>query len=208
MSAKKPSKLCKASYLLLAVIILLLAAAYLFNKSVSSHLRELCRYKCSEVVNRMLTECIKDAVNGEKYYIADISEDGSIRGLSADTSKLNTLQNSVRAALTDRLSADRYEKITITVGDLTDSPFLSGKGSEITVKFQQSGVADTDIKTEFTSAGINQTRVTVSVVASVEFIALLPSGNEKIVVSEELIAADEIIVGKTPAILAENSTRT
>lgn len=163
-----------------------------------THINELISYKCSELVNNMIYETVSTLGEQGELYRIEKAENGSISSVQANNDKLNKLQNQLRNGINKRLSANRYDELVLTLGDLTDITYFSGKGLELHIGFQQAGIVDTDIVTEFLSAGVNQTKFKASVIITVEFKALPPYGNETITVSQEYIAADEVIVGAVP----------
>lgn len=206
MSAVKPSKKCLASYVFVVLTVLFIIVFIKLYRSISSHLTELCRYRCSEVINRMLTEAVDEAGQGITLYNSG-KLDGRPVSLSANSVEINRMNNKIRQILNEKLAKDGYETITLTLGDLTDFAYFSGKGPEITVSFQQTGVVDTKLDSDFSSAGINQTRFRASIIVLAEFIAILPTGTENITVTEEVLLCDEIIVGEIPNFYSDSNPK-
>ena len=205
MSARKPTGKCVFSYVLLLTVIIIAVLVLFIHKTIMTHINELIRYKCSELVNNMIYETISELGDQGELYRIIRDEKGSINSVCADTDKLNILQNELRNGLNRRLASDRYNELVITLGDLTDITYFSGMGFELHIGFQQTGAANTEIVTEFTSAGVNQTRFRASIIISAEFKALSPYGNDPITVTQEYVAADEVIVGAVPSFYGGNN---
>ena len=205
MSARKPTGKCVFSYVLLLTVIIIAVLVLFIHKTIMTHINELIRYKCSELVNNMIYETISELGDQGELYRIIRDEKGSINSVCADTDKLNILQNELRNGLNRRLASDRYNELVITLGDLTDITYFSGRGFELHIGFQQTGAANTEIVTEFTSAGVNQTRFKASIIISAEFKALSPYGNDPITVTQEYVAADEVIVGAVPSFYGGNN---
>lgn len=205
MSARKPTGKCVFSYVLLLTVIIIAVLVLFIHKTIMTHINELIRYKCSELVNNMIYETISELGDQGELYRIIRDEKGSINSVCADTDKLNILQNELRNGLNRRLASDRYNELVITLGDLTDITYFSGRGFELHIGFQQTGTANTEIITEFTSAGVNQTRFKASIIISAEFKALSPYGNDPITVTQEYVAADEVIVGAVPSFYGGNN---
>lgn len=205
MSARKPTGKCVFSYVLLLTVIIIAVLVLFIHKTIMTHINELIRYKCSELVNNMIYETISELGDQGELYRIIRDEKGSINSVCADTDKLNILQNELRNGLNRRLASDRYNELVITLGDLTDIIYFSGRGFELHIGFQQTGAANTEIVTEFTSAGVNQTRFRASIIISAEFKALSPYGNDPITVTQEYVAADEVIVGAVPSFYGGNN---
>lgn len=182
-------------------VILLLALTIIMYHKIRLHICELCRYKCAEIVNRMITDVVSEIGDRDNtYYRIEYDDQGKIVSALADSQALNRLQNDLRAGLNERLSQNGYDSVTLTVGDISDIEIFSGKGAELSFGFQQTGKVDTELLSSFDSAGINQTRFRASVRITVEFRAMLPSGSEVITVEQEYVAADAVIVGEIPDI--------
>ncbi len=208
MSSHRASKKCLISYIILFVLVAVIVGFTLLNHRLEQHLSELCRYKCGEIVNSILADCAASAANeGSDYYIVRRDGGGRIISAEADTAALNRLQGYLRRYVNNRLSSSEYDKVTLTLGDLTDIAAFSGRGPDINIRYQQSGTADTAIETSFECQGINQTRLRVIIRVSVEFTAFLPTGEENITISNEYIAADTVIVGEIPDIYLNGSDR-
>lgn len=199
MSARKGSRKCLISYIVLFVLVFIIAAFTIVNRCISRHLSELCRYKCSEILNNILSDAASEAACKEQsYYIVTRDSSGKIQSVEADTSAVNGLESFLRKRVNERISSDDYDEVDFTLGDLTDIACFSGRGPDICIRFQRCGTADTKYETAFETAGINQTRLKVSVLVSVEFTAFLPAGEENFTVSEEFVASDTVIVGEVP----------
>ncbi len=83
-------------------------------------------------------------------------------------------------------------------GSLIGTKFLSGLGPSIPIKLSISGTVTTKVRSEFESAGINQTihRVYLEVTCSVSILAPYDIIEESIV--NEVLLIENIIVGIVP----------
>ena len=199
MSARKGSGKCLISYIVLFVLVFVIVMFTIIHHCINQHLSELCRYKCGEILNGILSDAASEAAEMEQeYYNVTRDAHGRIILIEADTSAVNELQSYLRKRVNERISSNEYDNVVFTLGDLTDIAYFSGKGPDISIRYQRSGTADTRFETEFETAGINQTRLKVMIIVSVEFTAFLPTGAESLVVSEEYIAADTVIIGDVP----------
>ena len=83
-------------------------------------------------------------------------------------------------------------------GNFTGNKLLSGYGPYIRVKVIPVGTVTTDFKTEFISAGINQTRhrVYLGVVCTMYVVAPLMSS--EIVVNNSVTVAETVLIGDVP----------
>lgn len=83
-------------------------------------------------------------------------------------------------------------------GSFTGFKLLSGKGPGVPIRISTIGNVETDLKSEFTAQGINQTlhRVYLQVVCEVSILTPYEEITEKI--TNQVLIAENVIVGKIP----------
>lgn len=83
-------------------------------------------------------------------------------------------------------------------GSFTGSKFFAGKGPGIPITISSIGNVETDLRSEFSEKGINQTlhRVYLQVVCEVSILTPYKNISEKI--TNQVLIAENIIVGKIP----------
>lgn len=188
----------------LTVIFILAAvggiAAFALCSQLEKHMRELCEYKGRQTANRLISEAIAAQLENEDgdYLNITYDESGKISSLETDTYRVNALENRLRSAVNESLSHIDDNEMSIPLGTMTGITFLSGKGSEVTVELHQTGNVRTQTVSEFSSAGINQTKHSLKLSVTVTLSAVLPSHSTEITLTEEYIIAETIIVGEVP----------
>ena len=124
-------------------------------------------------------------------------EAGEITALSADMARLNLLRAELSAHLLERLEDSQLE-LTIPVGSLLPLEPTWARGPELHLRALALGTASAEFESEFTSAGINQTRHRLWLRLSVPVTVLLPGGGEEVAVDSRLCVAETVIVGQVP----------
>ena len=83
-------------------------------------------------------------------------------------------------------------------GNFTGNDFFSGIGPNVKLRVMPAGTVMTEFKTEFISAGINQTRhrVYISVVCHMRVVA--PFASDDVVVDNSVTVAETILIGEVP----------
>lgn len=122
---------------------------------------------------------------------------GEITALSADMARLNLLRAELSAHLLERLEDSQLE-LTIPVGSLLPLEPTWARGPELHLRALALGTASAEFESEFTSAGINQTRHRLWLELSVPVTVLLPGGGEELTVDSRLCVAETVIVGQVP----------
>ena len=125
------------------------------------------------------------------------NEAGEITALSADMARLNLLRAELSAHLLERLEDSQLE-LTIPVGSLLPLEPTWARGPELHLRALALGTASAEFESEFTSAGINQTRHRLWLRLSVPVTVLLPGGGEEVAVDSRLCVAETVIVGQVP----------
>lgn len=83
-------------------------------------------------------------------------------------------------------------------GNFTGNSFLAGHGPEIKVKVIPAGTVTTEFKTEFISAGINQTRHRVYLGVECNMRVIAPFATEDIIVENSVTVAETVLIGEVP----------
>ena len=125
------------------------------------------------------------------------NEAGEITALSADMARLNLLRAELSAHLLERLEDSQLE-LTVPVGSLLPIEPTWARGPELHLRALALGTASAEFESEFTSAGINQTRHRLWLELSVPVTVLLPGGGEELTVDSRLCVAETVIVGQVP----------
>ena len=125
------------------------------------------------------------------------NEAGEITALSADMARLNLLRAELSAHLLERLEDSQLE-LTVPVGSLLPLEPTWARGPELHLRALAMGTASAEFESEFTSAGINQTRHRLWLELSVPVTVLLPGGGEELTVDSRLCVAETVIVGQVP----------
>ena len=125
------------------------------------------------------------------------NEAGEITALSADMARLNLLRAELSAHLLERLEDSQLE-LTVPVGSLLPLEPTWARGPELHLRALALGTASAEFESEFTSAGINQTRHRLWLELSVPVTVLLPGGGEEVAVDSRLCVAETVIVGQVP----------
>lgn len=84
-------------------------------------------------------------------------------------------------------------------GSLTGVRILSGIGPDINIKFLDSGTVETKVRSEFESAGINQTIHRIYLDVSCMVSILTPYNVVNQTIKNEVVLAENVVVGLVPS---------
>lgn len=186
------------------IIIVLIAITTMVRcmKSIEPIFDTVCKKEAksiaTQISNNKATQVMK------KYEYEDLvnivkDENGNVTMVKSNVIPINKIISDVAIEIQTELDDIGSKDIGIKLGSFTGTKLLSGRGPE--VKFRITGVGDvlTDYKSEFTQAGINQTlhRIYLEVKCNVNILTPFNTIEEEIV--NQVILAENVIVGTTPA---------
>ena len=195
MSVHKRSFKNRLSYILLAVVIILALLTTVFFAQLSRHISEISEFESKQAA----LDVINAAINREleklpqSSYIKISETDGRITSINSDTNAVNRLQSSVSRAVNESLSQLEGTKLSVSGINI-----LTGRGFDIPLRLHQIGAAKTELKSDLTEAGINQTKYSLYLTVTIEMTAILPAHSTDIVVSYDYPVSETVIVGEIP----------
>ena len=207
LSLKRRSKKCWASYILLAVLILLAAVTAVMVQELSEHFAEIAEFRSREAAADVMTEAVEETLSScgeDTLYRINTDSSGRVMSAQLDTVAANRLKNTLTRQIELGLEEMGDEGVLIPLGTLLGIPVFSGRGTSLRLGVQQLGAVDSEFSSSIESAGINQTRLTVYVKVTAEIRIILPDGHKDISISEDYIINDSIIVGDIPQAIYGN----
>ncbi|MDO5123737.1 MAG: sporulation protein YunB [Eubacteriales bacterium] len=130
------------------------------------------------------------------------SEDGSISSLSTNTKEVNKLKADMSLKITEYIKNNKKVTAKVPAGAFTGIVLLSNVGPKIPVSLTLGGSVTTTIKSDFTSAGINQTVHRIYLVVDADISLTCPIINYESNVVTEYELCQTVIVGSTPNVFA------
>ncbi|WP_431732489.1 sporulation protein YunB [Clostridium pasteurianum] len=185
------------------MLILFNSFIYAFDKFVTPIIMEIgdaqIKSKVTEIVNRNTTKIYNKTCDYNKIIQIDKDKDDNIVMIKADTVKLNKLACDI--ALESQYDIGRLGKmgIKIPMGYALKNNILAYLGPNITIKMEQIGSVETRYVSKFESAGINQTRHTISILVKTKVRVMIPMAYDDIEIKNEIPVVETIIVGKIPS---------
>ena len=186
--------------LVFALLLGLTTAAVLHMKPIVVN---LATARTSNTVNRIVVAAVNDAVDSgridyEQLVDFDKDADGHVTALRSNMAAFNRLQASIADDILQRMAEVSSTDLAISIGTLTGSPLLAGRGPCLRVRMQSVGTATARFDNQFSSAGINQTRHRIILDVDVHVSILLPGLTTYTKVSNEISVAETVIVGGVP----------
>lgn len=126
------------------------------------------------------------------------NKDGDVVLITSNSLQINALARELSQSSQKKLENFGKNGIKIPLGNLSGLPILAGRGPKLDITISPIGSASCKFRTEFSSAGINQTNHKIYLKVTSNLALILPTVNRTIITESEVLIAESVIVGKIP----------
>jgi len=151
-----------------------------------------------EVNNAVLATLAAQEISYDKLICVQRDGEGAITAITSDMPQINLLRSLVVADVLRAVQEVDVSALSIPLGSVLGSDLFWASGPRIEVKSLTAGTVSAEVRSEFSSAGINQTLHRVVLDIQIPLTILLPGGGVKTQVSTQVCVAETVIVGKVP----------
>lgn len=193
---------------LLSLFITLVVAGLLFlflMIIVEKKLQPMVSAVAKTQISNMVTHRLEQGLGGnfseiryEQLITIERDQSGNITALTTNMGEVNRLRAQLVATAADSLEQLNVSDISIPLGSLFNSGFLWAHGPTIRVRAMSVANISAEFKSQFISAGVNQTLHRIWLEVSAPMTVLLPSGPLEVLVNSQLCMAETVIVGHVP----------
>ncbi len=120
--------------------------------------------------------------------------------IEVDTVEVNLLIREITKLVQEEFDKLGENGIDISLGTFSGIPFLFGYGPNININLVPVGSVQTNVKSNFVSAGINQTLHRLYFVVSTIIGMVLPGMTQNFTTNLEVLLCESVIVGEIPEI--------
>lgn len=197
-SSRKNNKIYKVFIVMVIAIVIVLTAI----KAVTPVFNKLCTDKAKSIAtiicNQQTTKCIQN-YNYSDFVTIHTDKDKNITMLEANMININMVISEIAEKIQKEIDNTENEDIYISSGSFTGVSLLAGRGPKIPIRISTIGNVKTDFKSEFIEKGVNQTlhRLYLEIECEISILTPFNTINEKI--NNQLIIAENIIVGNIPS---------
>ncbi len=193
----------------LLVLFLVVAGVFVFVEFRLRNIRdEMSEFTARNAAAGAILTGVEETVHNANYYYDDLvtivrDEQGNVKSLVTNTSRLNTVSNAVNRNVDSRINFIETYPVKIPFTSIIGSELVSGIGPDITFHVTLTGTASTTFDNVFDSAGVNQTRHQIMLRVTVKTYVIFGASVTKHTVSTDVCIAENIIVGITPDAIAQ-----
>ena len=195
---KKPALLRRLTLCALLLILLLMLLERNLTRVVLTLASAKAEVLAVQALNQAAEALIAEGVSYDSLVHVTLGEDGSVRLLQANTAGMNSLASRASLTAQAKLEALQDQTVSVPLGSALGITLLAGTGPRIQVHMLPVGAVVTAYETEFTSAGINQTRHRVLLTMRAQVQLVLPTGASGVEAVTQVAVAESIIVGQVP----------
>lgn len=186
-------------------ILLILVIAITIVRAVLLSINPIIEEKCKTVAKSTATKISNEQATlvMAKYTYEDLinvikDENGNIKMIGTNIISVNEIISDIPIKIQEELEKSENNNFNIKLGSFFGSKIFSGMGPNINIKIQLDGTVETDLKSEFTSQGINQTlhRIYLDVVCKVSILTPVNVISEEI--KNQVLLVEGIIAGEIP----------
>ncbi|HRX13856.1 MAG TPA: sporulation protein YunB [Eubacteriales bacterium] len=144
------------------------------------------------VLNTLSDFSYDDFVKVEK------DSDGKVSCLTANSMLVNNLARIVVVAVEKELMSVAKTGVSMPLGNLSNMAIFTGIGPDLYFKLSPYQSVTCEFVSEFTSAGINQTRHRIILRVNTAMTLIVPTANTVITNTTDIILAETVLVGVVP----------
>lgn len=175
------------------------------EKSIRPYAVMQAEHFAQKTANEVIEHSVAEYLDKNKFTYSDFAavlydENKRIASVETMPYTINKVQSELTLLINTQLGLSGKRSAKISLGSLTGSYLLTGKGPKLKVRVAPIGVADVELKSEFSVAGLNQTRHRISAVIHVKMTSSVPLYSFETASDFEFILAENILVGAVPNI--------
>lgn len=191
----------KKIFKLLCIILIIFAIFGVVVKAITPVFNRLCSDKAKSIATIITNDETTNAIRDYQYsdfIIIHKDDSGNILMLESNMKNINIVISDVANRIQVSINNTKDEDVSISLGSFTGISILSGRGFKVPIRISTIGNVKTNVRSEFVSQGINQTlhRLYLDIESEISVLTPFNTINESI--TNQLILAENIIVGEIP----------
>lgn len=161
----------------------------------------LCETKAKSIATIISNEQATNVMREHSYdefFTIEKDSNNNITMVKSNVIAINEIISDVAAKIQEEIDKRGNENIEIAIGSFTGNKLLAGRGPGVKIIISPVGNVDTDLRSEFTSQGINQTLHRVYLEVKCKVNILTPFKDIEKEISNQVLLVENIIVGQIP----------
>lgn len=194
---KNNSKLVKVT----SIVIIAIVTGFSIIKTIKPMVNTMCISKAKSIATIISNEEATNVMKNYEYSdLVKIARDqnGKITGIETLVIPINEIISDVAVRIQKRFDSEEENDLYVRTGMLTGSRIFANSGPKFKFRISNYGEVETDFRSEFKEAGINQTLHRLYLQVDCDVSILGPFETIKQRISNQVVLAENIIVGEIP----------
>lgn len=183
--------------LLLILLVLPGISLAMLRPKLADYVVNYVQYQGTTVIEQSIAACTSQ-MDGIGALQTD--EAGTVTSFTTDTASVNALRTQVVQQVYNNIGALETASTSVPLGTLIDPQYLAGIGPAIPFGVTALGYVTAQVTSDFSSAGINQTRHQITLTVTADFQVHLLGSSRTVTVSADYPLSETVIVGEVPLI--------
>ncbi len=186
---------------IIVIFIIAILTVIVSIRAVNPIFEKMSEAEAKAIATKISNEKATEVMANYKYQdLVTIMKDnnGNITAITSNIIPINEIISDVAVKIQEELDKVESKEINIPIGSFTGSKILAGRGPNVNIKLKTIGDVETDFRSEFKEAGINQTLHRLYLQVDCKVAILTPFQTLERNISNQVILAENVIVGITP----------
>lgn len=188
---------------LIAAALVLVGLVVLVDLRIRPIIEKTSSYQSRILATRIINQAVYDEVNSElfdysKLVTVTFGNDGRVTSIESNMMNINKLKTLVTQNINEEIKGIEDHDLGISLGTISGIHLFYGKGPSIPFHVAPKGYVNTQLISEFSEAGINQTLHRILLEVSVDVSAIIPGYTTSVDVTTNFVVAETVIVGSIP----------
>ena len=186
--------------LLLGALLLLIVADGIVRKVISDYPMNVS----AGIITKMMDNAMDEALSTSNVSPTEVDKviydkNGKALSIETDSTKLIKVKTEFTKVFSSMLSKHgNIVKVSVPIGTLIGHEYTIGRGPKITFNLQFTCTVNTELKSSFSDAGVNNTLHTMELIVTTNIYVIIPWGDNTQTVSTKYIVSETVIVGDVP----------
>ncbi|NSW89524.1 MAG: sporulation protein YunB [Firmicutes bacterium] len=195
-------------FLTVGIIIIFFILAKYTGHVFIPYIDEFSEYRVKSVLNIAIYDVVRENFLLDGLAFEDLVKiskdvDGNITAITMNSVKVNEITAKLSREIQHRINSIGEIRIKVPFGALFGDTIFYNMGPDVNINLRQYGNIETEFTSEFTGAGINQTKHRIVLVVKVNFGVSAAFIKKKCNMVTTVPIAETVIVGKTPYMFFE-----
>ena len=186
---------------------LIITLSFVCDNRMTPIINTLALSRAQNLATVIINDTVADALSDDSYNFsqlikAEYDDNGKIASLSVDSVGMNRLKSLISVSITRAIGEIEESRISIALGTLSGSSFLTGRGPKITLNVHISCACSIEVRNSFEYTGINQTvhKVMLDITTNVYVLSVGDTLTSQVFTS--IPVSETVIIGEIPEIYA------